>query len=204
MNEPRKVGRAVKLMGLKYAVVTSVTRDDLPDGGAEIWAATIREIRRQNPDTKIEVLIPDFRGNINSLETVLNAKPDVLGHNLETVRAFYPVARPQADYEQSLRIIYESKKRGAVTKTGIMVGLGETIAQVNELMKDALAAGCEILTIGQYLQPTKVHLPVARYVTPQEFKSYQETGRALGFQAVFSGPLVRSSFHAAEIARFQD
>lgn len=204
LNEPQKIGRAVKLMGLKYAVITSVTRDDLPDGGAAVWAETIREIRRQNPNTKIEVLIPDFRGDINALETVLSATPDVLGHNLETVRVLYPIARPQADYEQSLRVIYESKKRGAVTKTGIMVGLGETVEQVSELMQDVLNAGCDILTLGQYLQPTKDHLPVVRYITPEEFKTYQDTGLSLGFRAVFSGPLVRSSFHAAEIAGFKE
>ncbi|MCK9484885.1 MAG: lipoyl synthase [Candidatus Marinimicrobia bacterium] len=204
LNEPQKIGRAVKLMGLKYAVITSVTRDDLPDGGAAVWAETIREIRRQNPNTKIEVLIPDFRGDINALETVLSATPDVLGHNLETIRVLYPIARPQADYEQSLRVIYESKKRGAVTKTGIMVGLGETAEQVSELMQDVLNAGCDILTIGQYLQPTKDHLPVVRYITPEEFKTYQDTGLSLGFRAVFSGPLVRSSFHAAEIAGFKE
>ena len=204
LNEPQKIGRAVKLMGLKYAVITSVTRDDLPDGGAAVWAETIREIRRQNPNTKIEVLIPDFRGDINALETVLSATPDVLGHNLETIRVLYPIARPQADYAQSLRVIYESKKRGAVTKTGIMVGLGETAEQVSELMQDVLNAGCDILTIGQYLQPTKDHLPVVRYITPEEFKTYQDTGLSLGFRAVFSGPLVRSSFHAAEIAGFKE
>ncbi|MDD5764773.1 MAG: lipoyl synthase [Candidatus Marinimicrobia bacterium] len=200
-DEPAIVGQAVKMMGLKYAVITSVTRDDLPDGGAAIWAETIREIRRQNPGCKVEVLIPDFRGDSAAIETVLNAKPDILGHNLETVRSLYPVARPQADYDRSLRIISESKKRGAVTKTGIMVGLGETREQVFELMKDALTAECDILTIGQYLQPTKNHLPVARYVTPDEFKSYEKTGLELGFRAVYSGPLVRSSFHAEEIEK---
>ncbi|OQB59784.1 MAG: Lipoyl synthase [Tenericutes bacterium ADurb.Bin140] len=187
-------------MGLKFAVLTSVTRDDLPDGGAAIWAKTIGEIHRQNPDCKIEVLIPDFRGKIDALEIVLDAKPDILGHNLETVRTLYPIARPQANYEQSLRLLSEAKKRGAVTKTGIMVGLGESNEQIHELMQDALTAGCDILTIGQYLQPTKDHLPVARYIHPEEFKSYETFGLGIGFRAVFAGPLVRSSFHAAEIA----
>jgi len=199
-KEPAKVGQAVNLMGLKFAVLTSVTRDDLPDGGAAIWAKTIGEIHRQNPDCKIEVLIPDFRGNIDAFEIVLDAKPDILGHNLETVRALYPIARPQANYEQSLRLLSEAKKRGAVTKTGIMVGLGESDEQIHELMQDALTAGCDILTIGQYLQPTKDHLPVARYIHPEEFKSYETFGLGIGFRAVFAGPLVRSSFHAAEIA----
>ena len=198
-KEPAKVGQAVNLMGLKFAVLTSVTRDDLPDGGAAIWAKTIGEIHRQNPDCKIEVLIPDFRGKIDALEIVLDAKPDILGHNLETVRALYPIARPQANYEQSLRLLSEAKKRGAVTKTGIMVGLGESNEQIHELMQDALTAGCDILTIGQYLQPTKDHLPVARYVHPEEFKSYETFGLGIGFRVVFAGPLVRSSFHAAEI-----
>jgi len=202
-DEPDKVSQAVKLMGLKYAVVTSVTRDDLPDGGAAVWAETIREIRRQNSGCKIEVLIPDFRGDISALETVLNAEPDILGHNLETVRSLYPVARPQVDYDRSLRIISESKKRGAVTKTGIMVGLGETREQILVLMEDALSAGCDILTIGQYLQPTKNHLPVERYIMPDEFELYRQDGIRLGFRAVYSGPLVRSSFHAAEIALAQ-
>ena len=199
-KEPAKVGQAVNLMGLKFAVLTSVTRDDLPDGGAAIWAKTIGEIHRQNPDCKIEVLIPDFRGKIDALEIVLDAKPDILGHNLETVRTLYPIARPQANYEQSLRLLSEAKKRGAVTKTGIMVGLGESDEQIHELMQDALTAGCDILTIGQYLQPTKDHLPVARYIHPEEFKSYETFGLGIGFRAVFAGPLVRSSFHAAEIA----
>ena len=200
-DEPSKAGKAVNLMGLKYAVVTSVTRDDLPDGGAAVWAETIREIRRQNPDCKVEVLIPDFRGDISALETVLNAEPDILGHNLETVRSLYPLARPQADYDRSLRIITESKKRGAVTKTGIMVGLGETCEQILELMNDVLSAGCDILTIGQYLQPTKDHLPVERYITPDEFEFYRQDGVRRGFRAVYSGPLVRSSFHAEEVQK---
>ncbi|HCK99842.1 MAG TPA: lipoyl synthase, partial [Candidatus Marinimicrobia bacterium] len=153
-NEPKNVGKAVKLMGLKYAVITSVTRDDLPDGGATHWAETIHEIRRQNPDCKIEVLIPDFKGNIEALETVLGAKPDIFGHNLETVKHLYSQARPQADYDQSLTVLKNAKQRGAVTKTGIMVGLGETKEQVLELMQDARAVDCDIFTAGQYLQPT--------------------------------------------------
>lgn len=200
-DEPSKAGKAVNLMGLKYAVVTSVTRDDLPDGGAAVWAETICEIRHQNPDCKVEVLIPDFRGDISALEIVLNAKPDILGHNLETVRPLYPLARPQADYDRSLRIIAESKKRGAVTKTGIMVGLGETCEQILELMNDVLSAGCDILTIGQYLQPTKNHLPIERYITPDEFEFYRQEGVRRGFRAVYSGPLVRSSFHAEEVQK---
>ncbi|MBC8491786.1 MAG: lipoyl synthase, partial [Candidatus Marinimicrobia bacterium] len=198
-KEPKKVGKAVKLMGLKYAVITSVTRDDLPDGGATHWAKTIREIRRQNPDCKIEVLVPDFQGNINALKTVLATEPDIFGHNLETVKYLYSQTRPQADYEQSLRVLKEAKQRGAVTKTGIMVGLGETKKQVLELMQDARSVGCDIFTAGQYLQPTKSHLPVDRYVHPDEFEFYKTEGLRMGFRSVMSGPLVRSSYHADEL-----
>jgi lipoic acid synthetase len=198
-NEPKKVGKAVKLMGLKYAVITSVTRDDLSDSGAMHWAETIREMRRQNPECKIEVLIPDFQGDVEALKTVLGAKPDVLGHNLETVKYLYAQARPQADYDQSLRVLQEAKQRGAVTKTGIMVGLGETKEQVLELMQDARAVDCDIFTAGQYLQPTKKHLPVERYVHPDEFEFYKTEGLRMGFRAVMAGPLVRSSYHAEEL-----
>ncbi len=198
-DEPKNVGRAVKLMGLKYCVITSVTRDDLNDGGAEIWVETISEIKRQNPDCKVEVLTPDFQGNIDALETALSAKPDILGHNLETIKDLYPVARPQANYEQSLWVLKESKNRGAITKTGIMVGLGETKKQVLELMQDAIDAGCDIFTVGQYLQPTKNHLPIDRYVHPDEFEFYKTEGMRMGFHAVMSGPLVRSSYHADEL-----
>jgi lipoic acid synthetase len=200
-NEPEKVGKAIQLMGLKYAVITSVTRDDLPDGGAVLWAATIREIRRQNPGCRIEVLIPDFKGDIKALEIVLAEKPDVLGHNLETVRRLYPIARPQADYNQSLRVLKNAKERGAETKTGVMVGLGETDEEIFALMRDARAAGCDIFTAGQYLQPTKEHLPVDRYVTPDKFKQIEEEGLKMGFRAVLAGPLVRSSYHAEELLK---
>ncbi|MBU4443798.1 lipoyl synthase [bacterium] len=198
-NEPKKVGKAVKLMGLKYAVITSVTRDDLPDGGATHWAKTIREILRQNPDCKIEVLVPDFQGNIKALKTVLATEPDIFGHNLETVKYLYSQARPQADYKQSLQVLKEAKQRGAVTKTGIMVGLGETKKQVLELMQDARSVDCDIFTAGQYLQPTKSHLPVDRYVHPEEFEFYKTEGLRMGFRSVMAGPLVRSSYHADEL-----
>lgn len=196
--EPVKVGNAIRLLCLQYAVITSVTRDDLPDGGAGIWAETIGEIKRQNPDCKIEVLIPDFRGDIHALETVLEAKPDILGHNLETVPNLYTSVRPQADYRQSLNVITQSKKRGATTKTGIMVGLGETHDQIIDLMHDAHAAGCDIFTLGQYLQPTKAHPSVQDYITPEQFEFYRCEGLRIGFRTVISGPLVRSSYHAEE------
>ncbi|MDO9548767.1 MAG: lipoyl synthase [Candidatus Marinimicrobia bacterium] len=197
--EPQKVGNAVKLMGLKYAVITSVTRDDLPDGGADHWAKTIREIRRQNPDCKIEILVPDFKGDVAALETVLGENPDVLGHNLETIQRLYPVARPQADYYQSLTVLKNAKTRGAVTKTGIMVGLGETTGEIFALMHDARKIGCDIFTAGQYLQPSKDHLPVDRFVTPAEFKQIEEVGLKMGFRSVMAGPLVRSSYHAEDL-----
>jgi len=199
-TEPEKVGSAVKLMGLKYAVITSVTRDDLPDGGANHWAKTIQAIRDQNPHCKIEVLIPDFQGNSGALDLILSAKPAVLGHNLETVKSLYPTVRPQADYQLSLQVLNFAKEQGFITKTGIMIGLGETREQVTELMQDARAIGCDILTAGQYLQPTKAHLPVQRYFTPAEFESIKEEGLTMGFRAVMTGPLVRSSYHAEETA----
>jgi len=198
-SEPKKVGKAVKIMGLKYAVITSVTRDDLPDYGAAHWAKTIREIRRQNSICKIEVLVPDFNGDQNSLDIVLDEKPAVLGHNLETVRRLYPIARPQANYEQSLQVLKFAKENGAVTKTGIMVGLGETNEEILTLMQDARKVNCDIFTAGQYLQPTKEHLPVERYVPPDEFKYFEAAGLKMGFRSVMAGPLVRSSYHAEEL-----
>jgi lipoic acid synthetase len=198
-DEPEKVSRAVKLMGLKYAVLTSVTRDDLLDGGARQWARTIQAIRNQNPDCKVEVLIPDFQGNFRALDTILSAKPDVLGHNLETVKSLYPKVRPQADYQLSMQVLNYAKEQGFITKTGIMIGLGETMEQVTELMKDARTVACDIFTAGQYLQPTKAHLPVQRYVAPEEFKLIAKEGLKMGFRAVVAGPLVRSSYHAEEM-----
>ncbi|MFP4547759.1 MAG: lipoyl synthase [Fidelibacterota bacterium] len=198
-NEPQKVAEAVELMGLKYCVLTSVTRDDLPDGGAQHWANTIDAIKNRTPEVKIEVLIPDFQGDEGALRIVLDAKPDVLAHNLETVPELYEIARPAADYQQSLAVIQRAKKYGAITKTGIMVGLGETHEQVEALMQDAITAGCDILSIGQYLRPTKNHLPVQNYVTPEKFAQYGEMAKAKGFKAVMSAPLVRSSYCAEEL-----
>jgi len=197
-DEPEKVGGAVNLMRLKYAVITSVTRDDLPDGGAEHWAKTIQAIRDQNPHCKIEVLIPDFQGNFRALDIVLSAKPDVLGHNLETVKALYPSVRPQANYRLSLQVLKHAKEQGFITKTGIMIGLGETREQVTELMQDTRTVGCDIFTAGQYLQPTKAHLPVQRYVTLEEFELITKEGLKMGFRAMMAEPLVRSSYHAEE------
>lgn len=199
--EPENVSRAIKQMGIRYAVLTSVTRDDLPDGGAVQFAKTIRAIRDLDLNIKIEVLIPDFKGDLISLEIVLNEKPDVLNHNIETVKRLYPKVRPKADYLRSLSLLRRSKQRfpRIFTKSGFMLGLGEKREEVLDLMKDLREVGCDFLTIGQYLQPRKDRLPVERYVHPEEFEEYQLIGRELGFKAVFSGPFVRSSFHASEI-----
>jgi lipoic acid synthetase len=195
-DEPARVAESVRDMKLKHAVVTSVNRDELEDGGSLIWAKTITEIRRLNPDTTVEVLIPDFKGILWQLQNVIDARPDILNHNVETVPRLYRLVRPQANYERSLLVLQESKKQGMRTKTGIMVGLGETFDEVIGVMKDLRSIDINIMTIGQYLQPTKEHLPVARYVHPDEFAEYRKAGLAMGFEHVESAPLVRSSYHA--------
>ncbi len=195
-DEPRRVAEAIRAMGVRHAVITSVNRDELPDGGAEMFAETIRQARAMNPGITIEVLIPDFQGERWALEIVLNERPDILNHNTETVPRLYRKVRPQAKYERSLQVIRWSKEAGMVTKSGIMVGLGETADEVLCVMKDLRAAGCDIMTIGQYLQPTTAHLPVDRYVSLEEFARYKLEGLAMGFVQVESGPLVRSSYHA--------
>ncbi|RMI09676.1 MAG: lipoyl synthase, partial [Calditrichaeota bacterium] len=197
-DEPRRVALAVQKMHLNHVVITSVNRDELPDQGSEVWAETIRQVRALNPDTSIEVLIPDFKGQWEPLKRVIEAHPDILGHNIETVPRLYRRVRPQAKYERSLWVLQKSHEQGMVAKTGVMVGLGETFEEVVEVMKDALSAGVEIFTIGQYLQPTKRHLPVERFVHPDEFAEYKRIGESLGLRHVESGPLVRSSYHAEE------
>jgi len=192
-EEPLKVALAIRKLGLKYCVITSVTRDDLPDGGANQWAETILEIKKINPGVKVEVLIPDFKGNKDALNKIFSANPDVLGHNLETVKELYQKVRPEANYEISLEILKRSTEKGFITKTGIMVGLGETANQVKRLIDDVSEAGCKVLTIGQYLQPSKEHLSVARYVTPEEFENYHNYALARGIKYVFSAPLFRSA-----------
>lgn len=196
-DEPKRIAEAVKTLSLRYAVVTSVTRDDVPDGGASIFADTIREIRKAVPHCRVEVLIPDFLGSRESLEIVLKAKPDVLNHNLETVQRLYSKARPQANYHRSLQILDWAKTAGFISKSGLMLGLGETNEDVLEVMKDLRAIECDILTLGQYLQPSSSHLPIDRYVMPDEFLMFKREGKKLGFQHVEAGPLVRSSYHAA-------
>jgi len=196
-DEPRRVAEAVQRMRLRHAVITSVNRDERSDGGAPIFAETIRLIRELLPGCSVEVLIPDFKGSEEALGIVLEARPDILNHNLETVPRLYKTVRPQANYTQSLEVLARSKERGMKTKTGLMLGIGEKTDEVLEVMKDAIKSGCDILTLGQYLQPTKEHLPIDRYVHPNEFLMLKEEGISMGFRHVESGPLVRSSYHAA-------
>ena len=200
-REPQRVAQAARQLKLQYVVVTSVTRDDLEDGGAEIFADTIREIRRCTPGAQVEVLIPDFQGDPQALETVLEAGPDVLNHNIETVPRLYATVRPQARYERSLELIGRvAARRPAIpAKSGLMLGLGETDREIRQTLGDLLDAGCRILTLGQYLQPSRQHLPVDRFVTPEEFKQWHRTARRMGFSQVASGPFVRSSYHAREL-----
>lgn len=195
-DEPQNVAETVKSMELKHVVITSVTRDDLPDGGAEHWAQVIRKTKELNPEVTMEVLIPDFQGDKEALYTVLEAKPDVLNHNVETVPRLYSKVRPKADFHQSLDVLRWAKEKGFRTKTGIMVGLGETKEEVVEVMKAIREANVDIMTIGQYLQPTKEHLPVEEYVSLRRFDEYKEIGLEMGFDFVESAPLVRSSYHA--------
>ncbi len=195
-EEPLKVAIAVQQMGISHVVITSVNRDELPDQGSTIWAKTINEVRRLNPKVSIEVLIPDFKGELDIVQKVLDAKPNILNHNVETVPRLYKIVRPQAKYNRSLEVLEYSKKMGFITKTGIMVGIGETFDEVVEVMQNLRQIDVDIFTIGQYLQPTPVHLPVDRFVTPEEFKEYRMIGIKLGFRHVESGPLVRSSYHA--------
>ena len=195
-EEPLRVAEAIKLMKVKHAVITSVNRDELKDKGMEIWAATVRETRKLSPETTMETLIPDVRGNWDALKLICDEKPDVISHNMETVKRLYRRVRPQAKYERSLEQIQRTKEMGIRTKSGVMVGLGETPEEIYEIMEDLVANGCDVLTIGQYLQPTKLHLPVHEFIHPDLFAHYQEKGISLGFDYVESGPLVRSSYHS--------
>ncbi len=202
-EEPQRVADTVAMMGLRHVVLTSVNRDDLPDGGATIFARTIEEIRKRLPECTVEVLIPDFQGDRDALRIVMDARPDILGHNVETVPRLYRRVRPQAKYERSLRVLQWAKEMvpDATTKSGIMVGLGERWEEILQVMDDLRAVDCDILTIGQYLQPSRYHLPIERYYTPAEFEQLREEGLARQFKWVESGPLVRSSYHADEQAR---
>ncbi|HEX4123445.1 MAG TPA: lipoyl synthase [Tepidisphaeraceae bacterium] len=196
LDEPIRVGKAVAAMGLGHTVITSVNRDELPDGGAAVWAETIRQIRLQSPGTSVEVLIPDFCGNWEALQLVLDEKPDILNHNIESVPRLYKQVRPQAKYRRSLELLTIAKRQGLVSKTGMMLGLGETADEIDAVLDDLVSINCDILTLGQYLQPTPNHLPVARWVHPDEFADWKAKGESRGLRHVESGPLVRSSYHA--------
>jgi len=200
-GEPERLAEAAYQMNLQYIVVTSVTRDDLPFGGAGFFAETIRAIRRKIPNSHVEVLIPDFQGNPQALEIVVRANPDVLNHNIETVPRLYPYSRPEADYHQSIELLVNAKLFDATipTKSGLMLGLGETDEEVKNVMGDLLDGGCSILTLGQYLQPTKSHLPVKRYIRPEEYERWRKIALEMGFAEVAAGPFVRSSYHAKEV-----
>lgn len=194
--EPGKVANSVKIMGVKHAVITSVDRDDLKDGGADIWAQTVRAIRQQSPGTTLETLIPDFAGNWSNLQVLIDIAPEIVSHNLETVRRLTKQVRIQAKYDRSLEVLFRLKKGGMRTKSGVMLGLGETEQEVLETMQDLRAVHVDILTLGQYLQPTPKHLPVVEFIEPEKFAFYEQKGLDMGFRFVESGPLVRSSYHA--------
>ena len=202
-TEPLRLGEAVRRMGLKHVVITSVNRDDLPDGGASQFVRCIEETRKLSPDTTIEVLIPDMCGNWDALKIILEATPEVMNHNTETIPRLYRRVRPQGDYQRSLELLKRTRELApwAYTKSGIMVGLGETDAEVRQVMADLRAVDCDILTIGQYLQPTQKHLGVKEFVTPEQFDQWRQAGEAMGFLQVVSSPLTRSSYHAEEVRR---
>lgn len=200
VNEPQHIAKAVKDLGLKYAVITSVTRDDLADGGAQHFANCIYEIRKLCPDTKIEILTPDFKGDKKALDTIIEAHPDVFNHNIETVKEVFITARPQGNYQTSLDVLkYVKENSNIPTKSGLMIGLGETFEQIENTLKDLKSVNCDILTIGQYIQPSKQHLPVARYYTPDEYEKLKALAKNIGITRFQIGPLVRSSYNACEI-----
>ena len=201
LGEPARVAEAVATMGLRHCVITSVARDELADGGAAVWAATIRAVRRRNPATAIEVLVPDFKGRMADVDTVLDAGPDIFNHNVETVERLQKPVRVQARYDRSRSVLRHAKSRGFTAKTGIMLGLGERPEEIERTLRDLAGDGMNILTIGQYLRPSSQHLPVERWVTPEEFLHWKEFGLSIGFGVVESGPMVRSSYHADEQSR---
>ena len=196
LDEPKRIAEAVTLMGVKHCVITSVNRDELKDKGATVWANTIREVKKSSPTTTLEVLIPDFKSEWDNLYQVLEQRPEVVSHNMETVESLYRIVRPQAKYARSLEQIARTKEYGLRTKSGAMLGCGETDEEVEQLMVDLYEHGCDVLTLGQYLQPTKLHLPVKDYVHPDKFKHWETLGLKMGFKYVESGPMVRSSYHA--------
>lgn len=196
LQEPERIAESVRLMNVKHCVITSVDRDDLKDGGSVIWAETINAIRRVSPQTKFETLIPDFQGNWENLQRIIDANPDIVSHNMETVRRLTKQVRIQAKYDRSLEVLKRLKEAGLKTKSGIMLGLGETEQEIYETMDDLRAVGCDVMTLGQYLQPTPKHLPVKEFIRPEAFEKYKQAGLEKGFRFVESGPLVRSSYHA--------
>jgi len=196
LDEPKRIAEAVELMGVKHCVITSVNRDELKDKGATVWANTIKEVKLTSPKTTLEVLIPDFKSEWDNLYLVLEQRPEVVSHNMETVESLYRIVRPQAKYNRSLEQIERTKEYGLRTKSGAMLGCGETDEEVEQLMVDLYQHGCDVLTLGQYLQPTKLHLPVKDYVHPDKFKQWEKLGLKMGFKYVESGPMVRSSYHA--------
>lgn len=198
-DEPQNIAVTALELGLKHVVITSVTRDDLPEGGAAQFALTIKAIKDNISGILVEVLTPDFRGDFKALSTVLEARPDIFNHNLETVPSLYPLVRPQADYSTSLDVLRKAKEAGVMTKSGIMVGLGETAGEVKAVLRDLFEAGCDAVTIGQYLRPTRANLEVVEYVTPEVFKEYEEYGLGIGLKYVYSGPFVRSSYNAEKL-----
>ncbi|MEM7228745.1 MAG: lipoyl synthase [Planctomycetota bacterium] len=200
-EEPKRVAASLALLGLKHVVITCVDRDDLPDGGAAIWAETIERVHESCPDMSVEVLVGDFKGDPDDLQKVIDARPEILAHNMETVKRMHPTVRPQARYHRSLQVLRQIKEQGLVSKTGIMAGIGETDDEITELLDDIRTiTDCDIFTVGQYLQPTRNHLPIDRWVRPEQFESYKNQGLQAGFKVVESGPLVRSSYHAEEQA----
>ncbi len=199
-EEPKHIAKAVKDLGLKYAVITSVTRDDLPDGGAEHFAQCIEEIRKTSPNTKIEILTPDFKGNIESLNTIIKAHPDVFNHNIEAVREIFKTVRPQGNYDTSLKVLkYVKENSNIKTKSGLIIGLSETFEQIKETFKDLYNVGCDILTVGQYIQPSKEHYPVGKYYTLEEYEELKKLAASVGIKNYQIGPLVRSSYNAASL-----
>ena len=200
VDEPKDIAKAVKDLGLKYAVITSVTRDDLPDGGAEHFAKCIEEIRKISPDTKIEILTPDFKGNIESLNTIIKAHPDVFNHNIEAVRGIFKTVRPQGNYDVSLSVLKYIKENSDIkTKSGLIIGLGENFEQIKETFEDLYNVGCDILTVGQYIQPSKEHYPVGKYYKPEEYEELKKLATSVGIKHSQIGPLVRSSYNAASL-----
>ena len=195
-EEPSRLAEAIATLGIKHAVITSVNRDELENGGAEIFAESVRKIREKNPDCTVELLIPDFQGKGEALDIVLSARPHIIGHNIETVPRLYKTVRPQAKYCRSLQVLSRAKRERFMIKTGMMVGLGESLEEVFSVIGDLIEVGCDILTIGQYLQPTQKHVPVDRFVAPEEFLNIKEKGEAMGLRYIEAGPLVRSSYHA--------